>query len=80
MVDSECSFGRKRRVDVSTSANDEQKIWARLRQGDVSDQRVWEAYRENLNLLFTHLRELLDTVDGKTVVTSDHGNLVADWL
>ncbi|RLM42564.1 hypothetical protein DVK00_16005 [Haloarcula sp. Atlit-47R] len=81
MVDSGMQGREKAKgADVGNSADDEQKIWARLRQGDVSEQRVWEAYRENLKLLFPHLRELLDTVDGKTVVTSDHGNLVADWL
>ena len=61
------------------SATDE-KIWDRLRNGEVDVNRVEKAYRENLELLFPHLETLLESVTGRTVITSDHGNLLGERL
>lgn len=45
---------------------------------DVDLDRVLAAYRENLELVTPHVRTLADRLDGKTVVTSDHGNLLGE--
>lgn len=45
---------------------------------DVSDDSIWEAYIENLEMTLPHVRGLLEALDGKTVVTSDHGNMIGD--
>lgn len=55
-------------------------VWDRLKHGEVSREVVWECYRENLELVFPHVTELLDATDGKVVVTSDHGNLLGERL
>ena len=44
----------------------------------VDDAVIWEAYRENLELVLPHVERLLDTIPGKTVVTSDHGNMIGE--
>ena len=55
-------------------------IWKRVRNGDlsVSDDVLRQAYRENLQLVLPHVRELLDAFRGKTVVTADHGQAIGE--
>jgi hypothetical protein len=55
-------------------------IWDRLESGDadVSRERVWTAYAENYELVEEHVNDLAADLDGKTVVTADHGNLVGE--
>uniref|UniRef100_A0A8A2VKG0 Sulfatase n=2 Tax=Haloterrigena alkaliphila TaxID=2816475 RepID=A0A8A2VKG0_9EURY len=57
-------------------------IWGHLRNDttNVDLETVWEAYLENLDIVVEHVRTLLDTVIGKTVITADHGNLVGERL
>jgi arylsulfatase A-like enzyme len=55
-------------------------IWDRLRHGEVSKERVWNAYRENLRYVLADVELLLENVDAETVViTSDHGNAFGEW-
>lgn len=60
---------------------DDPGIWNRLRDGeDVPLERVWEAYNENLDVVLREVEPLLNDIDGKSVVTADHGNLVGERL
>lgn len=68
------------RGDRSNTADSGKKIWDRLRDGEVSIDPVEAAYRENLELLFPHLQPLVSALTGRTVVTSDHGNLLGEPL
>ncbi|ELZ17396.1 alkaline phosphatase family protein [Natrinema limicola] len=53
--------------------------WFGLIYEDTVDaETVLMAYRENLDLLFPHVERLLETLSGKSVVTSDHGNLIGE--
>jgi hypothetical protein len=57
-------------------------IWIKL-QFDLIEQgyqEVWDAYAENLRLVLNEVQELLSKIDGLSVVTSDHGNLVGDRI
>lgn len=49
-------------------------MWDFLAEGAVSRSEVWQAYRENLELTMPIVEELVATLQGKTVITSDHGN------
>ena len=62
--------------DIDSSAS----IWERGSANNVSDEAIWKGYVENLKLVIDELRPLLSEVDGKSVVTSDHGNLVGERL
>lgn len=55
-------------------------VWFGLRDGvlDIDEDQVYEAYRENLEITLPHVRELVQGLDGKSVITSDHGNLVGE--
>ncbi|MFC6940835.1 hypothetical protein ACFQE8_12845 [Salinirubellus sp. GCM10025818] len=37
-----------------------------------------DAYRENLELVLGYIPDLIDRLEGKTVITSDHANLIGD--
>ncbi|MWV39293.1 hypothetical protein [Natrialba sp. INN-245] len=55
-------------------------VWNALRTGDLdaSPEEVWAAYRENLELVLPVVRSLLEEIEGRTVVTSDHGNMIGE--
>lgn len=55
------------------------KVWEQLEDGELSTERAWQAYAENLELVLPHVRDLCDELTGKTVVTSDHGNLFGEF-
>lgn len=59
---------------------DEADIWGKLMTGTLSlpPETVWGAYRRNLRQVLPHVEELLEEVPGRTVVTSDHGNMVGE--
>ncbi|MBZ6496466.1 hypothetical protein [Natrinema longum] len=50
-------------------------IWERMSAGEIDSKTARKAYRENLKIVLPHVQELTESIDGKTVVTSDHGNL-----
>ena len=62
--------------EVST----EKSIWEQLEDGDVATETVWTAYRENLELVLPHVSELCKDLSGKTIVTSDHGNMFGKFM
>lgn len=45
---------------------------------DVTDEEVRAAYDENLDVVLDQLEELLSALEGKTVITADHGELIGD--
>jgi len=53
--------------------------WVLLRRGEVTTERVWTAYEANLRYVLEEVAALLDNVDGRVVVTADHGNCFGEW-
>ena len=53
-------------------------VWQALRRGLVTREEVWAGYRRNLEYVVEHVEPLLETVSGRTVITSDHGNLLGE--
>lgn len=58
---------------------DDMSIWDHLQAGNVEETKIRRAYRENLKIVLEHVQSLIDDLDGKTVVTSDHGNVFGQW-
>jgi hypothetical protein len=54
--------------------------WSKAQTGDEAHDRIIQAYRENHQLVMKHVSELTDKLTGKTVVTSDHANLIGERL
>lgn len=51
-----------------------------IRASDVNVDDVRTAYRDNLRYVLEHVQRLVDTLDGKTVITADHGEMLGDRL
>jgi len=49
-----------------------------MKNSDVSAEDVREAYRENLAIVLEDIEVLLQQLSGKTVVTSDHGEMLGE--
>lgn len=49
-------------------------VWDLLESGSLTQELVWEAYQENLELALPEVERLLENILGKSVITSDHGN------
>jgi hypothetical protein len=65
----------------TTDENDETGIgtpWEALSTGVVSREAVWNAYGSNLDLALDAVDELLGDIEGRVVVTSDHGNMLGE--
>ncbi len=61
--------------------NDDVSFWKKKLMGellDVSDELIWKMYNANLDRAIPHVEELITELVGKTVVTSDHGNMVGE--
>jgi hypothetical protein len=52
--------------------------WMALEEGETTLDRLWTAYRENLDLVMEEVWSLVNDLDGRTVITSDHGNLIGE--
>lgn len=72
---------RNEEGEVVESA-DSGDIWVKLqfRLDDLNRETVWDAYRDNLECVLDVIPELVADLNGQTVLTSDHGNLVGDWI
>lgn len=67
---------------MDRDVDEEPGIWNQLRNSSagVELEMVWEAYTENLDIVLTEVADLLKTLDGKSVITADHGNFVGERL
>lgn len=54
-------------------------LWLQLERGELDHDRLWEVYRENLEVILPYIRYLSKRLDGKTVITSDHGNAFGEY-
>jgi hypothetical protein len=52
--------------------------WQALRNGDLTREEVQQGYRANLGYVLEEVEKLLPVLDGKVVVTSDHGNAMGE--
>jgi len=58
-------------------------VWDLIQRGELKAQDAWAAYRRNLELVLPYVAVLVRELVGKTVITSDHGNLFGErphWL
>jgi len=56
------------------------QIWGAVKQGDVSISEVRKAYSESLDIVLQHVETLLQEVDGKSIITSDHGEMLGERI
>lgn len=71
--------------DYETGSGEKQNsypVWSNLRYGftDITEQEVWKAYIENLDVVLPYVKTLCEEFRGKSVVTADHGNLMGERI
>lgn len=69
-----------RLVQKEEATRDHSTVWTLLEEGKIDEEAVWKAYDENLEIALPHVERLVTAFDEKTVVTSDHGNLVNERI
>ncbi|MXR51174.1 hypothetical protein GRX03_06085 [Halovenus sp. WSH3] len=53
--------------------------WERFERGELTREEMWRAYRETLEYVIDVAWSLVEDLDGKTVITADHGNLFGEF-
>jgi hypothetical protein len=48
------------------------------RKGYISQHLLEDLYAENIKLVLEYVRDIIDSVDGKTIITSDHGEFLGE--
>ena len=68
--------------DGDYTTMDSYSVWAQLQFGiaDPARAAVVEAYHENLRVVLRALEPILSAIDGKVVISSDHGNMLGETL
>ncbi|WP_254921995.1 hypothetical protein [Halorubrum sp. Eb13] len=63
-----------------TEEADNRNAWVPFRDGNrpTSIDELWTGYNENLDLVFEYVKELLNEIYGKVVISADHGNMVGE--
>lgn len=64
------------------SVQDSPNLLEAIRRSDqnITPDIVKQAYRENLQLALSEIRDLMPSLTGKTVITADHGELLGERL
>lgn len=62
------------------SANSPYRTYEAAREGEVDAETMRDVYRENLAYVIDSIKPLLQTLDGKTVISSDHGELLGEGI
>lgn len=75
-ISSDLSLGEDHLENESRDIN----FWKRATIGqlDLNPDEVWEAYAENLREVLPEALELGKRLDGKSVITADHGNVFGE--
>lgn len=54
--------------------------WELLRDGEVTHDELWSAYKDTLHVVLESVETLLESVDAdRVVISADHGNAVGEW-
>jgi len=74
-VDSETGFDKEH-----LTGERQENVWSQLLHGTLDVERgdIWRIYEANLERALPHVEVLMDALDGRTVVTADHGNMVGE--
>ena len=55
-------------------------VWYELRDGEVSLEELWAAYRDTLEWVLDSVGTLLSNLDAeRVVITADHANAIGEW-
>lgn len=67
-------------VDGQSEINDGVSIWTLAKRGEITLETLRRSYRENLDIVLGDVTDLVGDLDGRTVITSDHGEMLGERL
>ncbi|MFB6143976.1 MAG: hypothetical protein ABEJ98_01570 [Candidatus Nanohaloarchaea archaeon] len=53
-------------------------VWGLVREGKIPEEEAWEGYKNNLKFVMGYVQDLSESLEGKTMLTADHGNFVGE--
>lgn len=59
--------------------NANKSVWQKLEDKELDKETVWEAYKDNLEYVLDDITMLVENVDAKLVISSDHGNALGEF-
>lgn len=65
-------------ADMFSGSTEDDSIWQKAMKSQVSHEEVVEAYEDNLEYVLDYVFDMIDELEGKTVITADHGNFVGE--
>jgi len=68
----------ERREEYDEDATYTESLLSAVEAGYGEPEDVWKVYVENLRVVLEYVEDLLERMDGKTVITADHGELFGD--
>lgn len=76
-IDSDTQFDKGH---IGDDEPNELNTWMKIMTGEVSipKETLWNAYADNLQRALPHVQDLVNEFVGKTVITSDHGNMFGE--
>lgn len=73
--------GWTKNIDETDESDGIKIIKSPLIEGiDITEEDLFEAYKETLGIVLKHTQKLVETLDGKTIVTADHGELFGERI
>jgi hypothetical protein len=57
----------------------ETNVWDGLNRRDLDPDPVWQSYMANLKYALFYVETLLENVNARVLITSDHGNAFGEW-
>ncbi|WP_199722307.1 hypothetical protein [Haloarcula sp. Atlit-120R] len=72
---------RERNEELNTSKTGNssgQNIWKSTIEGQVTREELRQAYQESVDIALEHAETLVNELDGKSVITSDHGEMLGE--
>ena len=72
-------FGHLGRSAFDIGSGQGQNVWRMIERGEVDTERAVNAYYDNLRYVFESVNTVLENVNGRVVVSADHGNALGEW-
>jgi hypothetical protein len=67
-------FGEKTRKDEPFC-----RVWELFERGVYKREEVWSAYKSNLEYVLVEVGKLVELLEGRIILTSDHGNCFGEY-
>ncbi|WP_136601147.1 alkaline phosphatase family protein [Salinigranum halophilum] len=73
-------IGSELEEDKRRISDGERPFWLRVfcDDMDLTGEQLWDAYRATFQMMLPEVERAMDALPGKTVVTSDHGNMFGE--